>query len=537
MPPYAAGCKPPFRTKPASDTVLVAWGLCNCFWDAGVPKEALQLLSCSGSRVGARLAADPRVDAVFFTGGTATALRMLEAKPDMTLMAETGGKNATIVTAMADRDQAIKHVLHSAFSHSGQKCSATSMLILEEEVYDDPAFKTALCDAVKSLPVGSAWDRKTRVGPLIRPPGPDLERGLKVLEPGERWAVLPKRLGHNPQLWSPGLKWDVRPGGFTHMTELFGPVLAVMKAKDLSEAIALVNQTGYGLTSGIETLDEREQRTWIEGIRSGNLYINRVTTGAVVLRQPFGGMGKSAFGSGIKAGGPNYVAQLMDFQNGELVSTDEDIADPLLVALKERVTEHRSEIPGLANGEADRLRMAIGSYARAMREEMAAEHDHFRLLGQDNIRRYLPVRDLCVRVHPADGFFDLLARLAAAQCAGCRVRLSIPPETPVTGLDWLSASSPDWTDVLEVVEEDDDALAAAIRAGCTERIRYAGPERVPLTICAAANETGIFVARAPVLAEGRVELLWYVREQSISRDYHRYGNLGERAAEERAPVL
>jgi RHH-type proline utilization regulon transcriptional repressor/proline dehydrogenase/delta 1-pyrroline-5-carboxylate dehydrogenase len=121
--------------------------------------------------------------------------------------------------------------------------------------------------------------------------------------------------------------------------------------------------------------------------------------------------------------------------------------------------------------------------------------------------------------------------------AGCRIRLSIPPETSVNCLDWLSAASPDWIDALDVVEEDDVALASAIRAGCTERIRYAGPERVPLKICAAANEAGIFVARAPVLAEGRVELLGYVREQSISRDYHRYGNLGERAAEERAPVL
>jgi RHH-type proline utilization regulon transcriptional repressor/proline dehydrogenase/delta 1-pyrroline-5-carboxylate dehydrogenase len=261
------------------------------------------------------------------------------------------GELARIMASPHDKATLVQitdQALHSAFGHSGQKCSATSVLILEEVVYDDPGFKTALCDAVKSLPVGSAWDRKTRIGPLIRPPGPDLERGLKVLEPGERWAVLPKRLDHNPQLWSPGLKWDVRSGGFTHMTELFGPVLAVMKAKDLKQAIALVNQTGYGLTSGIETLDEREQRTWIEGIRSGNLYINRVTTGAVVLRQPFGGMGKSAFGSGIKAGGPNYVAQLMDFQDGDLVSLNEDIEDPLLVALRERLTEHRSEIPGLA---------------------------------------------------------------------------------------------------------------------------------------------------------------------------------------------
>src|SRR5690606_15402379 len=131
------------------------------------------------------------------TGGTATALRMLESTPDMTLFAETGGKNATIVTAMSDREQAIKHVLHSAFSHSGQKCSATSLLILEAEVYDDPQFKKTLCDAVKSLRVGSAWDLSSKMGPMIHPPSGDLERGLKELEQGESWAVMPRMLDDN----------------------------------------------------------------------------------------------------------------------------------------------------------------------------------------------------------------------------------------------------------------------------------------------------------------------------------------------------
>jgi RHH-type proline utilization regulon transcriptional repressor/proline dehydrogenase/delta 1-pyrroline-5-carboxylate dehydrogenase len=97
----------------------------------------------------------------------------------------------------------------------------------------------------------------------------------------------------NPCLYSPAVKWGVQPGSVTHLTELFGPVLGVMKARNLRDAIALVNQTGYGLTSGLESLDDREQELWLQEIRAGNLYINRVTTGAVVLRQPFGGMGKS----------------------------------------------------------------------------------------------------------------------------------------------------------------------------------------------------------------------------------------------------
>ncbi|MEA3277854.1 MAG: bifunctional proline dehydrogenase/L-glutamate gamma-semialdehyde dehydrogenase [Pseudomonadota bacterium] len=523
--------------KPASDAVLVAWELCKCFWQAGVPREVLQFLPCSGGGVGANLAAHPQVDAVILTGGTETALRMLEARPDMTLMAETGGKDATIVTAMADRDQAIRHVLQSAFSHSGQKCSATSLLILEEEVYEDAGFKAALCDAVKSLPAGSAWDRPTRVGPLIRPPTGALERGLKELEPGESWVLMPKRLEHNPRLWSPGIKWGVQAGSFTHMTELFGPVLGVMKARDLREAIDLVNQTGYGLTSGLESLDEREAETWQEQVRAGNLYINRVTTGAIVLRQPFGGMGKSSFGTGIKAGGPNYLAQLMDFEDRAVAASGETIDDPLLADLRDRLRAARNGIEAVSPEEVDRTLAAFDSYARNAREEFGREHDHFRLLGQDNIRRYRPVRELRIRLHRADGFFDLVARVAAASSLGCAITLSIPPETAVPGLDWLEQATEGWAAAIEFVEESTEELIEVMRNGQTERLRYASPERVPEEVHSAAKDTGVQVAPAPVLAEGRVELLWYLREQSISRDYHRYGNLGERGAEDRASVL
>ena len=126
--------------KPASDTVLPAFLVAQCFWDAGVPREALQFVPCSGSRGGRHMLSDPRVQNVILTGGTATAQQMLGDRPGVHLLAETGGKNATIVTALSDRDLAIKHVLHSAFGHGGQKCSATSLLLLEDEVYEDATF-------------------------------------------------------------------------------------------------------------------------------------------------------------------------------------------------------------------------------------------------------------------------------------------------------------------------------------------------------------------------------------------------------------
>ncbi len=286
--------------KPASDTALPARILCECFWAAGVPREALQFVVCSGSDAGKHLLADPRIQTVILTGGTETAQRILASRPALQLLAETGGKNCTILSSLSDRELAIKSVLHSAFSHAGQKCSATSLLLLEEEVYHDKDFRHGLIDAVSSLKVGSAWDLRTKMGPLIRQPDGALLRGLKELEPNEEWAVMPRVIDENPCMYSPGVKWGVTAGSFTHMTELFGPVLGVMKYRTLQQAIDLVHQTGYGLTSGLESLDDREQAYWSSRLVAGNLYINRSTTGAIVLRQPFGGMGKSAFGQALK---------------------------------------------------------------------------------------------------------------------------------------------------------------------------------------------------------------------------------------------
>jgi RHH-type proline utilization regulon transcriptional repressor/proline dehydrogenase/delta 1-pyrroline-5-carboxylate dehydrogenase len=527
----------PVILKPASDAVLVAWELCQCFWRAGVSKHALQLLPCAGGEEGRRLVSHPEVNAVILTGGTETALRMLAEDPAMYLLAETGGKNATIVTAISDRDLAIKHVIHSAFSHSGQKCSATSLLLLEAEVYDDPHFRHALADAVQSLHVGSAWDLKSRIGPLIRPPRGDLDNALKVLEPGEQWAVRPHVLDDNPCLWSPGVKYGVQPGSYSHLTEFFGPVLGVMRFRKLSEAVAMVNQTGYGLTSGLESLDEREWDYWKEHVRAGNLYINRVTTGAVVLRQPFGGMGKSAFGPGIKAGGPNYVAQLLDFEDLPKPDADRLPENPQMAAFCAAVRAHAFQLGENGPAEAERIVAAAASYERSLQAEFGREHDHFRLVGQDNLRCYLSVPEMRVRVHPEDTPFELFARVCAARTARCRVTVSTPPNGHSAVLALLETLTEPWAGAIEFVEESDEQLAEVIRAGQTDRVRYASPGRVPLPVLRAAGETGLCIAGHPVRVEGRVELLWYFREQSISIDYHRYGNLGTRSDEPRANVL
>jgi RHH-type proline utilization regulon transcriptional repressor/proline dehydrogenase/delta 1-pyrroline-5-carboxylate dehydrogenase len=541
--------------KPSSDAVLVGWELCQCFWRGGVSRRVLQFLPCPGGGAGARLVTDPRVDAVILTGGTATARHILGARPDVRLFAETGGKNATIVTAMADRELAVRHVVQSAFGHSGQKCSATSLLLLEAELFDDPDFRRMLVDAARSLRAGPAWELATKVGPLIRPPSGDLETALMTLEPGESWALLPRPADDNPALWSPGIKWGVSPGSFTHLTELFGPVLGVMRYARLDEAIAIVNQTGYGLTSGLHSLDEREHSVWARGILAGNLYLNRSTTGAVVLRQPFGGLGKSCFGPGMKAGGPNYLAQFLRFEEGDrlppgppahpgLASLGQAVAalaDRPVGRVRELAARATAESARGAPGEAldqtvARVTGAIASYDRWWRDEFSRGHDHFRLLGQDNIRRYLPFHEIRVRVGPGDSVFDIIARAAAAHVTGARVVVSQPPDMDSAAVALLDELTDAWAGGIEFLEESDDDLAAAIDEHAVDRIRFGGPGRVPGAVRSAAARAGHYIADEPVLSCGRVELLWYLREQSLCHDYHRYGNLGARADEPRRPV-
>ena len=560
--------------KPASDSVLPARVLCECFWDAGVSRQALQLVPCSGRLAGEVLLADPRIDAVILTGGTATAQQMLTANPALKLLAETGGKNATIVSALSDHDLAIKNVLHSAFSHAGQKCSATSLLLLENEVYHDPRFRHALIDAISSIEVGSAWKLSTKMGPLIRPPTDALLRGLKELESGEQWALMPRVLQENECLVSPGVKWDVAPGSFTHLTELFGPLLAVMPYRNLNEAIGLVHQTGYGLTSGLESLDDREQQLWSSRLRAGNLYINRPTTGAVVLRQPFGGLGKSAFGPGIKAGGPNYVLPLMHHTTLDQAVMDlakdrrqvidglddsaQDAASSTSLAKPSRpaatgfknfalqefwksLNEQSSRSANVRGCFQDAQWQVLGSvlasYDAFAAEEIGAKHDTLRLIGQDNWRVYLPLNYLRLRVTAQDSPLDIISRIAAAKAVGGRAVVSSEPGAHGPLLDELEELTHAWGASIEFIEESDEQLIKALARGQIDRLRYASPSAVPLAIRQAANAAFVYVADAPVSALGRIELLWYVQEQSLCMDYHRYGNLGARGEETRRAVL
>jgi RHH-type proline utilization regulon transcriptional repressor/proline dehydrogenase/delta 1-pyrroline-5-carboxylate dehydrogenase len=511
--------------KPAPEAVLVGWEVVQLFWKAGISSQVLQFITCVDEPIGSLLIQDPRIHCILLTGATATARQFMRLRPDLDLIAETGGKNSLIVTAAADRDLAVRDIVQSAFGYAGQKCSACSLVICEAEVYDDARFRRQLRDAAKSWKVGSAWDLSTRMGPLIRPPNASLKRGLTLLEEGEEWLLEPREDPHNPQMWSPGIKWGVKPQSFTHQTELFGPVLGVMRAKDLQHAIELANGTPYGLTTGLHSLDEREHAYWSQRIEAGNCYINRGITGAIVQRQPFGGCKASNFGLGGKAGGPNYVLQLMRPTQEKIFPLLDPSRNMQLPSNLKRFAEHisggRYSLQQYTIWEA-----SVKSYLFFWQHYFKKAHDPSKLLGQDNLFSYRPRSSMVFRIGKNDDVVDALRGVSAAVICKTPLEISCALETIAPLLSSVCEEGPLG---MRFIRESEEMLRERIAQNQMERIRFLSDPSSAMRRTAA--DAGVYLYVAPVIANGRLELLHYMREVSLSMDYHRYGNLGIREDE------
>lgn len=291
--------------KPAPEVPRCGELMVEALWAAGIPKDVLQIVSVEDGPLGLHLIGHEQVENVVLTGSWDTAKLFKDHKPNLNLNAETSGKNAMVITPNADLDLAAADLAKSAFGHAGQKCSAASLAVLVGSVAKSHKFLEQLVDAVSSMKVG--LDADSSIGALVLPPSGKLLRALTTLEPGESWLLEPKQLDDEGYFWSPGIKLGVKPGSWFHQNECFGPVLGIMTARSLMQAVEIQNGTDYGLTAGLQSLDLEEQSYWIENVVAGNKYINRGITGAIVQRQPFGGLKRSAVGPGFKAGGRYYL--------------------------------------------------------------------------------------------------------------------------------------------------------------------------------------------------------------------------------------
>ncbi|WP_019201524.1 bifunctional proline dehydrogenase/L-glutamate gamma-semialdehyde dehydrogenase [Tsukamurella sp. 1534] len=470
---------------------------------AGVPRELVQLVNADEADAGRRLITHPDADAVVLTGASDTAALFRGWRPDLDLLAETSGKNAMIVTPAADPDLAVNDLVRSAFGHAGQKCSAASLVIAVGSVGTSKRFLGQLEDAVRTLVVGEGYELGTGMGPLVEPASGKLLRGLTETGPGESWLVQPRRLDEEGRFWTPGVLDGVTEGGWFHTTELFGPVLGIMRAATLDDAIRMQNSTGYGLTAGLHSLDPEEIDRWREKVEAGNLYINRHMTGAIVQRQSFGGWKRSSIGPGAKAGGPNYVAQFGRWSDSP--AADAPHAAPS--HFSERIIGAAGDLP---DEDVRWLHAAAASDNRAWDAEFGVEHDPTGLACESNVFRYRPLPHLEVRVTAGAKPRDLVRLQLAAAMTGTRLDVTAAPGAPA-----MPFRAP----------EHDAAGYAEGLGRRTEpvRIRLLGEPEPEVLAAAAAH--GHSVLPGPVLREGRREMLTVLREQAVSTTRHRYGHI------------
>ena len=306
--------------KPARQTSIIGAYLMDILTEAGVPAGALHYLPCSGADAGAHLVAHPKVDFIAFTGSREVGLGIWEeagkTRPGQLnlkkVVCEMGGKNAMIIDNDADIDEAIPAALYSAFGFAGQKCSALSRLIVLEGVYDK--FVERFLSGCPALPVGDPSLPGTIVNPVIDEAAQKTILGY--IEAGKKECKLAWQATLSPELVASG-GYYVPPTVFTGCKpehkivreEIFGPVLAILKARDLDEAFAMANANDYALTGGFFSRSPKAIERAQQEFLVGNLYINRGCTGAIVQRHPFGGFKMS--GGGTKAGGKEYLENFM----------------------------------------------------------------------------------------------------------------------------------------------------------------------------------------------------------------------------------
>ena len=494
--------------KPAHPAARCGAVLAEAMWEAGVPRDVLRLVQVGENSLGRELIASPSVDRVILTGAFETAELFRSFRPDLPLLAETSGKNAIVVTPSADLDLAAKDVAYSAFGHAGQKCSAASLVILVGSVADSRRFRSQLVDAVTSLKVGYPDDPTTKMGPIIEPASGKLLDALTTLGPGESWLVEPDQLDDSGRLWSPGVRDGVGRGSDFHRIEYFGPVLGIMRADTLEEAVALQNDVDYGLTAGLHSLDRREVEYWVERVQAGNLYVNRGITGAIVRRQPFGGWKKSSVGAGTKAGGPNYLIGLGDWTPA-LSAAGAPVTDAAVTALLEAA---RDALPV----EAAFLERSARSDAAAWAREFGVAKDVSGLTVERNVLRYLPTRT-AIRLSEGQPVGALVRVLSAALLAGADVSVSsaVPLPKPV-GVALAERR-------IRVRTESDSAWLERLGRAGDERIRLLGGS-VPAVAEATGGRPDLAVYAQPVTEAGRVELLPFLKEQAVSITAHRFGN-------------
>lgn len=521
--------------KPAPQARRCAAVVAEALWEAGISRDVLALVDIEEGELGQRLIEHDAVERVILTGAWETAALFRSWRPDLPLLAETSGKNAIVITPSADLDLAVADLVKSAFGHAGQKCSAASLAILVGPVGRSKRFARQLVDAVRSLHVGWPTDPLAEVGPVIEKPQGKLAWALTELEGEEQWLIKPEQVEGDTtgRLWRPGIRVGVQPGSRFHREEFFGPVLGIMHASTLGQAIDLQNAVDYGLTAGLHTQNPDDLAPWLARVQAGNLYVNRGITGAIVQRQPFGGWKRSSVGPGTKAGGPNYLIGLGSWRSrngGQPSSTLH------LRGLDTRITSLIESAQSALDFESfEWLRRAALSDALAWDREFGQVRDVSQLGVERNLFRYRPV-PVMIRATEDAARHELLRVVIAAIRTGARFFLSTPVGLPaevrrvLSELDVLVAveSDEEWIERMARADDPADELNSSVPKRA-QRVRLVGTRTAVATVHralaeAVSGDPDLAVYEGEVTSAGRIELLPFVHEQAISITAHRFGN-------------
>ncbi|WP_156138906.1 proline dehydrogenase family protein [Microbacterium mangrovi] len=538
--------------KPAHQARRCGAVLAEALWDAGIPRDLLALVAIDEGDVSRQLIEHTAVDRVILTGSWDTAALFRSWRSDLPLLAETSGKNAIIITPSADLDLAVADLVKSAFGHAGQKCSAASLAIVVGPVGRSERFTRQLTDAVTSLRVGPASAPLSEVGPVIEVPHGKLEWALTTLGEGEKWLVKPEPVDLGPETagryWRPGVRTGVRAGSRFHLEEFFGPVLGIMHASTLAQAIELQNAVAYGLTAGLHTQNPHDLEIWLDRVQAGNLYVNRGITGAIVQRQSFGGWKRSSVGAGAKAGGPNYLIGLGSWRATEGGRASSSLH---LRGLDTRITALiEASQPSLKYEAFDWLRRSALSDAIAWDREFGQVKDVSQLGIERNLYRYRPV-PVAVRAVRGASTQQVLRVVIAAVRAGSPISLSLAEGLPAdvrralgdlrldvhveTGDQWCqrmatggAAGTPvdAGGDASARTEAGSVSVTVAPRPG---RVRLVGPPEATRKLhrklsIAVEGDPDLAVYDGEVTTAGRLELLPFLHEQAISITAHRFGD-------------
>ncbi|PZF55327.1 1-pyrroline-5-carboxylate dehydrogenase [Curtobacterium sp. MCSS17_008] len=527
----------------------------DVLWDAGVPHSLLQLVDLDGSDLARDLVAHPAVDRVVLTGAPEIARSYRWWRADLPLVAELTGVVTAVVTPSADLDQAVQDVVASAFARAGQAAASVSLLVLVGSVGESARFREQLADAVRGLRTAWPTDPTAQVGPLVAEPTAAVRTALTELRPGESWLVEPVALDDTGRLWSPGVREGVRPTADLSRTAVPAPVLDVVRVETLDQAIALQHAADGGSVAALHTLDPDEVATWSDRTRAGLLVVNRPTTGARPGRQPVGGWRGTAVGPTVHRGGP-------------LTVVGADRWDPVrrrphrsvqLQGLGNRVTAViEAARAGLSFEEFDHVRAGAESDAAARASLYGRSRDTADLVVERNVIRFRP-QSVVVRQSSGVAAGELVRVLVAATAARAHVLLSTARPLPAELLPlFSSARSP--LDVVDQVVEDDATFLARAASGALlqddwsdgvereldpidlvlaqgaeprrhtdfggpgSRIRLLGGDPRALEAALGAG-TETTIHDDPVVESGIVEMLHFLREQTVSVTAQRHGDV------------